>query len=234
LLLPSGTTPVPTLAPGELEVIIAQTAAMAASQTAILISPTSTPTLTPSPTVTPSLTPSPTATFIFILPTLTIAPGSHPGGTGTDISGSLNKGFSCRILSTDPPLNTTLPAGEPFNAHWVIQNDGTELWDSSDMDYLFSSGQKIYVGNKARDLDSSIASGETLDIVIEMKAPKDPGSYTTVWKLHRRDESFCSMTIKINIATRRSGWDLFVADRYFGFLAHGHNTDHDGNGDENQ
>jgi hypothetical protein len=199
-LLPSSNAPVPTLAPGELEVIIAQTAAMAASQTAILISPTPTPTLTPSPTVTASLTPSPTATFIFLLPTLTTIPtGSHPGGTGTGFSGPLNKGFSCKLISTDPPLNGTVHAGKPFNAHWIVQNDGTELWDSANMDYSYASGLKMYVGDKVRDLGASIASGETLDIVIEMKAPKAPGSYTTVWELHSGQEHFCPMTIKINV-----------------------------------
>ncbi len=201
LFLPFGNPPAPTLSPKEIEVIIAQTAAMAASQTATLIPPSLTPTLTPSLTVTPSPTPSSTPTFIFILSTLTLAPGNHPIGTaGTDISGSLNKGFSCKIISTDPPLNADLPAAKPFNAHWVLQNDGTELWDSADMDYVYSNGFKMYVGAKVRDFGAPIPSGGTLDIVIEMKSPKEPGSYTTVWKLHKGQEYFCSMTLKINIA----------------------------------
>ena len=67
------------------------------------------------------------------------------------------------------------------------------------MDYSYASGLKMYVGDKVRDLGASIASGETLDIVIEMKAPKAPGSYTTVWELHSGQEHFCPMTIKINV-----------------------------------
>ncbi|MCJ7434343.1 MAG: NBR1-Ig-like domain-containing protein [Anaerolineales bacterium] len=193
LLLPSVSTPVPTLAPGEIEVIIAQTAARAASQTAILISPTLTPTLTPSPTVTASLTPSPTATFIFLLPTLTGSP------SGTGINGPLNQGFSCKIISNDPPLNAVLPAGKSFNAHWIVLNDGTELWDGANMDYSYASGQKMYIGDKVRDLNESIASGEILDIVIEMKAPKASGVYTIVWKLHSGREYFCPMTIRISV-----------------------------------
>lgn len=68
------------------------------------------------------------------------------------------------------------------------------------MDYVFSSGQKMYVGAKVHDFSASIASGETMDIVIGMKAPKDPGTYTTVWKLHKGQEYFCAMTIKIKVA----------------------------------
>jgi hypothetical protein len=199
LLLPSVSTPVPTLAPGELEVIVAQTAARAASETAILIPPTPTMTLTPSPTVTASVTPSPTATFIFLLPTLTLTPGSHPSGTA--VSGPFNQGFSCKIISTDPPLNAVLSAGKLFNAHWIVLNDGTELWDSANMDYSHSNGLKMYVGDKARDLNESIASGETLDIVIEMKTPKASGPYTTVWKLHIGQEYFCPMTIRITVGS---------------------------------
>jgi Ig-like domain from next to BRCA1 gene len=204
LLLPSGNVTVPTLAPGELEMIIAQTAAAAASQTAVLITPSQTPTPTSSPTVTPSLTPSPTPTFRFILLTLTLPPGIHPIGTGTgtvDVS-ALNKGFSCKIISVDPVLNANVSAGKPFNAHWVVQNDGTELWNSANMDYRFSGGVKMYVGAKTRDFSTSIASGETLDIIIGMQAPASPGKYSTIWKLHQGQEDFCPMTIKINVSNK--------------------------------
>jgi alkaline phosphatase len=123
--------------------------------------------------------------------------GSHPGAIGT--IGTLTKGFSCKVLATDPPLDSNKSAGRSFNAHWTIQNDGTELWDSANTDYSYASGTKMYVGDRGRDLDVSIASGETLEIIIEMKAPKASGVYTTVWQLHSGQEFFCPMTIRINV-----------------------------------
>jgi hypothetical protein len=191
LLLPSGNAPVPTLAPGELEVIIAQTAAMAASQTAILIPPTPTPTLTPSPTVTASLTPSPTATFIFLLPTLVTNPSGDSGGK-----------YSCEIMSVSPPYDASLSPGQPFSARWKLKNNGTELWNSNSVDYLYFSGAKMFKGSSARDFDGSVGAGGIMEIVIKMSAPNEPGTYATVWKLRAGKEEFCSMAIQIIVPSR--------------------------------
>jgi hypothetical protein len=191
LLLPSGSSPVPTLAPGELDVIIAQTAARAASQTAILIPPTLTPTLTPSPTVTASLTPSPTATFLFLLPTLVTNPSGDSGGK-----------YSCDITSVSPPYDTTLSPGQPFSARWKLLNNGTEIWDSNSVDYSYFSGAKIFEGPRGRDFDALVAVGGTVEIVIQMAAPTEPGSYTTVWKLNVGKESFCTMKIMIIVPSQ--------------------------------
>ena len=191
LLLPSGNAPVPTLASGELEVIIAQTAAMAASQTAILIPPTLTPTLTPSPTVTASLTPSPTVTFIFLLPTLVINPSGDSGGR-----------YSCEITSVSPPYDTTLSPGQSFSARWKLKNNGTEFWDGNTIDYSYFGGAKIYEGPKARDFDSSVGVGGIVEIVIKMRAPTEPGPYNTVWKLSTGKEEFCSMAIQIIVSSK--------------------------------
>ena len=191
LLLPSGNAPVPTLAPGELEVIIAQTAAMAASQTAILIPPTLTPTLTPSPTVTASLTPSPTVTFIFILPTLVTNPSGDSGGR-----------YSCEIISVSPPYDATLSPGQPFSARWKLKNNGFEPWDGNTVDYLYFSGAKIFEGPSARDFNGSVGVSGIVEIVIKMKAPTEPGSYNTVWKLRAGKEEFCSMKIQIVVPSK--------------------------------
>lgn len=190
LLLPSVNTPVPTLAPGDLEVIIAQTAAMAASQTAILITPSLTPTLTPSPTVTASVTPSPTATFIFLLPTL-VKPSEAAGGK-----------YACEITSVSPAYDAIVAPGQPFSARWELKNTGTEPWDSNSIDYGYFSGAKLHKGPSGRDLDSTIGVGGTMEIIIKMNAPAEPGTYSTVWKMHIKEEYFCSMTIQIIVPAK--------------------------------
>jgi hypothetical protein len=190
LLLPSVDTPVPTLAPGELEVIIAQTAAMAASQTAILITPSSTPTLTPSSTVTASITPSPTATFIFLLPTLP-NPSQEAGGK-----------YSCEIVSVSPPYDASVAAGQPFTARWELKNTGTEPWDSNNIDFGYFSGEELHKGSGNRDLDSSIGTGGIMAIEIKMGAPTESGTYSTIWKMHIKDQYFCPMTIQIIVPSR--------------------------------
>jgi hypothetical protein len=58
---------IPTAIPGAINIIVAQTAAAASTQTAMSIPPT----LTPFPSQTPSIPPTATPTFIFLLPTPT-------------------------------------------------------------------------------------------------------------------------------------------------------------------
>jgi hypothetical protein len=65
------------------------------------------------------------------------------------------------------------------------------------MDYFYFSGAKIHTGPSGRDFGGSVGVGGTMEIVIKMKAPTEPGSYHTVWKLRSGKEEFCSMTIQI-------------------------------------
>ena len=65
---------IPTALPGAINIIVAQTAAAASTQTAMFIPPTLTPSLTPFPSQTPSVTPTTTPTFIFLLPKPTDIP----------------------------------------------------------------------------------------------------------------------------------------------------------------
>ncbi|MGA7192818.1 MAG: hypothetical protein WBW94_04240, partial [Anaerolineales bacterium] len=63
---------VPTAIPGAINIIVAQTAAAASTQTAIHISPKPTPSFVPAPSQTPSINSTDTPTFIFLLPTSTV------------------------------------------------------------------------------------------------------------------------------------------------------------------
>jgi len=120
----------------------------------------------------------------------------------TNPSGDSGGKYSCDITSVSPPFDATLSAGQPFSAHWKLLNNGTETWDRNAIDYSYFSGAKIFEGPKARDLDASIGIGGTMEIVIKMNAPKEPGTYTSVWKLNIGQESFCSMTIIIIVPSK--------------------------------
>ena len=70
---------IPTAIPGAIDIIIAQTAAAASTQTAMFIPSTLIPSFTPFASQSPSLTPTSTPTFLFLLPTPTVTPS--PAGT---------------------------------------------------------------------------------------------------------------------------------------------------------
>ena len=72
--------PLPTFDTNSLYTVIVETANAAATQTALKLPPTFTPTLTLVPTKTPTVIPSPTATFYFVVATITVPPTQIPLG----------------------------------------------------------------------------------------------------------------------------------------------------------
>jgi hypothetical protein len=181
----------PTLSPAELEIAIAQTAAFAATQTAVNSSPTPTETLTPLPTKTPTETPTETPTFIFLLPSPTsIKPTS--GSTTREGSGE----YACEITSQKPANKTIYGAKDKFDAIWHVKNIGTAVWDANNADYRYSAGDKFH-DIAVYDLPKTVAPGDEIDIVVDMTAPKDPGNYTTTWRINTGKTEFCKMTLTI-------------------------------------
>ena len=165
---------------------IAQTAGAAATQTFVLLpTATITQTITPVPTEIPSSTP----TFIFILSTSTVP-------TSTPTQGLSSLQYNCQVLSQGPLDDTTIVAGQPFQAHWLVRNLGTETWGTNSADIRYYGGAKLHRA-PVLDMENAIPSGEKLDVYVNMWAPVDPGTYTTTWKIKVGKTEFCSMKVKI-------------------------------------
>lgn len=189
-LLPAS-APVPTFDPNSINTAIVLTSDAAATQTALMMPPTLTPTVTLFPTNTQPPTESPTPTFIFILPTSTV-----PSSTPTlDTSASGSK-YACRVDSQTPVDNTAFAPGVSFDAHWLVTNIGTDAWDSNSADYRYSNGDKIHK-NAIYDLNKSVSPGRQTEIVVDMKAPDSSGTYTTTWKINIGKNKFCTMNLTI-------------------------------------
>jgi hypothetical protein len=178
----------PTFDALSLNTIIAQTAGAAATQTFVLL-----PTFTPSPTITRTPTELPTSTptaFLFIVPTSTV-----PSSTPTlEIS---SKPFACRLALQTPGDNTVLVRGMPFKAHWQVVNTGTFAWDANSADFRFVSGDELHTTTDAFDFDQSVPTGGVKDFIVEMEAPDQPGTYSTMWRINVGKEKFCSMKLTI-------------------------------------
>lgn len=179
--------PVPTFDPNSINTVIVQTAGAAATQTALMMPPTLTPTATLLPAST--FTETPTATFIFILPTLTVPPTLiKPGSSGDD--------FECQIISQSPVNNTVIQHSSVFDARWMVANVGKLSWDSNNADYRYTSGTKMH-RTGAFDFDQSVSPGGKFEFVIAMQAPTELGTYTTTWKITSGQARFCPMSITI-------------------------------------
>jgi len=202
--VPTFTAPlVSTPVPGAVNTFIAQTSNAAMTRTAAAL-PTSTPTatMTSTPRNTDTPFPTETPTVIFILPSLTpiptftkvVIPGGGGGGGGG--GGSSSKNYSCQVISVDPPNGTTFDPRTDFDAVWRVRNNGQKAWDRHSVDYTYLSGAELHkvVGY---DLTTNVNVGEATNITVAMRAPKDPGTYTTRWTLRAGAVTFCTLELTI-------------------------------------
>jgi len=195
--VPALATPaVPTFDPGAVNTFIAQTVNAATTRTAAAMpSATLTPTATPTRnTETPS--PTATATVIFILssPTPIIIPtftNVSLGGSGTS-----SDNYACRITRVTPPNGSSFSPRDDFDAFWTVTNIGRRNWDRTDVDYIYLSGAKIHKVS-GYDLDKNVKVGNTLDLGADMQAPKDKGTYSTVWTMRVGNNEFCPLRLTI-------------------------------------
>lgn len=194
--VPSFTTPsTPAIDPGMINTLIAQTANAAAMQTAIARpSATLTPLITPTrntETSTPIATD--TVVFIFFSPTPLVSPTLTPLGNSSD-------NYACQVLRVSPPNGTNFNSRQDFDVLWTVKNIGKKSWDHGSVDYSYSSGEKIHKIS-SYDLEKNIASGGTIDLGVDMQAPKNPGAYTTTWIMRNGNKTFCPLTITIVVKT---------------------------------
>ena len=196
--VPSLATPLPPVDPNVVNTFIAQTVNAASTQTsAVLPTSTQTATYTPTPRNTDTPTPTSTATVIFILstptplviPTFTVVSSGGGGGSSSD-------NFACQVISVSPANGTTFGSRADFDAVWRVRNIGQRQWDRSEIDYRYASGDKIHKV-EIYDLPANVPRNGTTDIIVDMVAPRNAGTYSTTWNLNRGARSFCTMTLRI-------------------------------------
>lgn len=192
---------VPTTDPGAINTFIAQTVEAASRQTQAAI-PTSTSTPTATPTVvTETPSPTPTATIIFILPTSTpvftlTAVSSGGNGDDDDDDEISSENYSCQVVRVSPANGTVMDPREDFDAVWTVRNNGQRNWDRTSIDHVYDRGDRIHKVS-GYDLRENVRVGNSIDLGVDMRAPKDPGTYTTTWILRVGNREFCPMSLTI-------------------------------------
>jgi len=185
---------VPTLDPGAINRIIAQTAGAASTQTAAAL-PTFTPTQTFTPTPRGTNTPEPTITETLVLvyetPTIFVIP---PATITPTIS---NKDYLCQVLNS-PTDGTIYSPRLDFRVRWRFKNIGRQKWDSSTVTFIYDHGDRFHK-TSSYNLEKTIDVGYVAELFVDMQAPKDPGTYTTHWALKVGTEKFCKVTLTIGV-----------------------------------
>jgi hypothetical protein len=185
----------PTIDPNAVNRIVAQTANAASTRTAAAL-PTSTGTETPTRIPTNTGTEDPTATntviFEFQSPTAFVIPLA----TRT-FSSTSNKDYACEVLNS-PTDGTIYSPRLVFKVRWRLKNVGQKEWDGGSVDFVYDTGDKFHTV-KGYDLGDGTKIGEVAELFVEMKAPKDPGTYTTYWALRIGTEKFCKVSLTIGV-----------------------------------
>jgi hypothetical protein len=159
------------------------------------------PTETPVP---PTDTPTITQTFTSTA-TLIPAASSTPVKTSTPVKSNTPKatatkaGWNCEITFQLVENGKEFNTNEDFDARWTIKNTGTETWSASDVDYIYVSGTEMQKFNKLYDLPASVSPGNSITIIVDMKAPGSSGYYETFWALARHSDGFCSLPTRIKV-----------------------------------
>ena len=99
-------------------------------------------------------------------------------------------------LRKSPSNGTVFKPRQKFTVHWTIKNTGTAAWRKGTIDYRYLGGDKFH--DRARyDMNFVLDPGETIDITVDMHAPKQPGSYETTWVVGLNKGGLCKMTLAI-------------------------------------
>jgi len=184
---------VATLDPNAVNTFIVQTANAASTQTAASLpsaTPTATVTLTPRNTDTPSPTATSTVLFILSTPTPLVVP------TFTGVSGNSSAKFACQVISVNPANGSVLSSRQDFDTTWKVKNIGKRAWDNNDVDYAYSSGTKFHKVS-GYDLSKTLNPNATADFIVDIIAPKKPGTYTTNWVIREGGNNFCTLSLTI-------------------------------------
>jgi hypothetical protein len=180
----------PTLDANAIFTAAAQTADARMAQNATLTpaQPQATATNTPLPPAQPVVTPTiplPAPTAI-MTPTAPVAANpTAPPAQNPPPQTSAQGDVVQFVADVTVPDDTDFAAGEEFVKTWRLNNIGSNTWTTA-YSVVFVSGEQMGAANSV-PLPIEVAPGKTVDISVNMVAPKNDGSYTGFWML--RNES---------------------------------------------
>lgn len=151
---------------------------------------------------------NPTSTFTIMPPTETQAAPTLPiNPPGTSVGGTPGQGLltstalvlptftasplppvaqaKYEVIGQSPADDTKIHPGTSFDMIWTIKNTGTETW-TENYTVQFFTGDRIGGGHYTTakyEFGKNIKPGETINVRVDMQAPKAKGEYYSWWKL---------------------------------------------------
>ena len=131
------------------------------------------------------------------LPTLTPLPTFSSGGGGSSGGGSSSGSskYSCHFVSQIPENGTRMGSRNDFDWEITLINTGERKWPVEDK-YMYVRGDKFHRYSEY-NFPEEVVSGQEITLIVDMEAPKEPGSYLTTWALNVNGETFCYFSLQI-------------------------------------
>lgn len=106
---------------------------------------------------------------------------------------------SCSLISMSPGLNATYSPNNELDMRWTVTNTSGSTWSRGQVDYIYISGTKMYTKNPTYDLSTDVPSGNSVDIIVDSKAPSSPGYYSTTWAIVQGSTRLCYLSNTIYV-----------------------------------
>ena len=112
----------------------------------------------------------------------------------------------CTLLSQTPATEGTTSARASFTVAWKVKNTGSSSGTLITSCFAYYSGTRMYT-KQIYHLPVDIPRGEYVTMNVPMTAPKNAGTYRTVWAMRRGDiaypnpddEIFCHVDLTIHV-----------------------------------
>lgn len=101
-------------------------------------------------------------------------------------------------IKQSPVDGTILSPGQDFDMVWTIKNIGVNTW-TANYSYAYARGVSIHKQDRYK-LNRTVGIDETIDLMVDMVAPSEPGGYTTVWRLiNETEKAFYTFTFVFTV-----------------------------------
>lgn len=141
-------------------------------------------TATPAPSLTPSVataTAIPTIRIITVYPTFTPTVGP----------------YQCQVTNQSIGYGMKIGRGNEFDGRWTIKNTGTKDWNAGTADLVYISGTKMQKRGDSYDIDKGLDTGDSMDVIVDMFAPRDTGFYHADWAVRMDGTVMCYLAVDI-------------------------------------
>ncbi len=139
----------------------------------------------PTPTRAPTFTPVPVLTFtpivLFHMPSPTPVPSTP---------------WDCSLLMQSVANGSEFEPGERFTVGWQLLNTGSATWYPGSVQFVYFGGTKMYIYPIVQ-LRETVPNGAITSFSVDMRAPKNSTTYTTLWSLRQGNDYFCRVRVSI-------------------------------------